>query len=44
MPGMEGRYMLMPSGLTAEAAMSKAMKECLAAGCGATALVRVMMS
>jgi hypothetical protein len=26
MPGIEGRYMLIPSGLTAETAMSRAIK------------------
>jgi hypothetical protein len=31
-PGIEGRYMLMPSGLTAETAMRRAMKPGLAGG------------
>jgi hypothetical protein len=31
-PGIEGRYMLMPNGLTAETAMSSAIKPGVAAG------------
>ena len=39
MPGMEGRYMLMPSGLTAAIAMSNAMKDGLAIGFSGAAAV-----
>jgi hypothetical protein len=39
---MEGRYMLMPSGLTAETATSRAINEGLTTGCAAAGFERVM--
>src|SRR3712207_5641321 len=44
MPGMEGRYILMPSGLTAETATSNAIKVGRTIGCAAAGEVRVISS
>src|SRR5215210_5883968 len=44
MPGIEGRYMLIPSGLTAETAMSRAIKPGFAMGGAAVVVVWSMGS
>src|SRR5215208_4720265 len=42
MPGMDGRYRLMPSGLTAAIAMSNAIPGGLSIGCAAAAVEQVI--